>query len=154
MHKHIGNYYFNKFIITADDMFMNIIIYQLANNYTNINLPGYLYNIRKFSMSRGEGGINLKKIRIINHFYYFNIFYEYIKIYHKDRNYLFFEMKNLKHYILFIKDYNLTTYIPKQIKFMEKIREDKYTSYGFKLFLGELLLYFKKCDNKTKKNIF
>ena len=144
MHKYIGNYYFNKFIITADDMFMNVIIYQLANNYTNINLPGYLYNIRKISMSRGEGGINLKKIRIINHFYYFNIFYEYIKIYHKDRNYLFYEMKDLKHYILFIKDYNLTEYIPKQIKFMEKIREDKYTPYGFKLFLDELLLYFKK----------
>ena len=154
MHKYIGNYYFNKFIITADDMFMNIIIYQLANNYTNINLPGYLYNIRKISMSRGEGGIYLKKIRIINHFYYFNIFYEYIKIYHKDRNYLFYEMKNLKHYILFIIDYNLTEYIPKQIKFMEKIREDKYTPYGFKSFLDELLLDFRKSDNKTKNNVY
>jgi glycosyltransferase involved in cell wall biosynthesis len=143
MHKYIGDYYYNKFIITADDMFMNIIIYQLAFNYSNVKLPGYLYNIRKASMSRGEIGINIKKIRIINHFYYFNIFYEYIKEFHKDRNYLFYEMKNLKHYILFIKDYNLTEYIPKQIKFMEKIKKDKYTPYGFKLFLDELLSYFK-----------
>ena len=154
MHKYIGNYYFNKFIITADDMFMNIIIYQLAKNYTNINLPGYLYNIRKVSMSRGEGVINLKIIRTINHFYYFNIFYEYIKTYHKDRNYLFYEMKNLKHYILFIKDYNLTSYIFKQIKFMEKLKKDKYTSYGFKIFLDELLFYFNTRDNKPKnKNV-
>ena len=41
---------------------MNIISYQLANNYTNSFLPGYLYTIRKVSMSRGNGGD--KKIEI------------------------------------------------------------------------------------------
>ena len=142
MHKYIGVDYFNEFIITSDDMLMNIIIYQFAKNYTNIKLPGYLYNIRKVSMSRGEGGIELKKIRTINHFFYFKIFYKYLKEYKKDRNYLFYEMKNLKHYILNIKDLNITKFIPKQIRFINEIIRDKYTPFGFKCFLGELLIYF------------
>jgi len=39
---YIGKKYYSKYIITADDMIMNIISYQFANNYSNINLPGYL----------------------------------------------------------------------------------------------------------------
>ena len=147
MHKYIGIEYFNEFIITSDDMLMNIIIYQFAKNYTNIKLPGYLYNIRKVSMSRGEGGIKLKRIRTINHFYYFKIFYKYLKEYKKDRNYLFYEMKNLKHYILNIKDLNITNYIPMQIKFINDIIRDKQTPFGFKCFLGELLFYFNNKSN-------
>ena len=154
MHKYIGLDYFNKFIITTDDMFMNIIIYQFAQNYTNKKLPGYLYNIRKVSMSRGKGDLNLKKTRAINHLFYFMIFYRYLKDYKKDRNYLFYEMKNLKHYILDIKDLNLTRYIPLQIKFFKEIIRDKYTPFGFKNYLEELLLYFIKNKSKSKNKSF
>ena len=150
MNQYIGMDYFNEFIITSDDMLMNIIIYQFAQNYTNMKLPGYLYNIRKVSMSRGEGGNKLKKIRTINHFYYFKIFYKYLKEYRKDRNYLFYEMKNLKHYILYIKDLNITKFIPKQVKFLKEIIRDKYIPFAFKLFLGELLVYF---SNNPKKKL-
>ena len=66
MHKYIGNDYYNKFIITSDDIFMNIISYNFANNYSNIELPGYMYNIRKLSMSNGGGDIKLEIIRSIN----------------------------------------------------------------------------------------
>ena len=59
-------------------------------------------------------------------------------------------MKNLKHYILNIKDLNLTEYIPKQIKFIKEIIRDKYTPFGFKIFLGDLLIYF----NNKSKNFF
>ena len=149
MHKYIGIEYFNEFIITSDDMFMNIIIYQFAKNYSNIKLPGYLYNIRKVSMSRGEGGIKLKIIRTINHFFYFKIFYKYIKEFKKDRNFLFYEMKNLKHYLYNIKYLNITKYIPKQIKFIKEIIRDKYTPFSFKIFLDELLVYI---SDKPKKN--
>ena len=144
MNQYIGIDYFNEFIITSDDMLMNIIIYQFAQNYTNIKLPGYLYNIRKVSMSRGEGGNKLKIIRTINHFYYFKIFYKYLKEYKKDRNYLFYEMKNLKHYILYIKDLNIKKFIPIEKKFIKEIIRDKYTSFAFKKFLRELLVYFIK----------
>ncbi len=40
--KYIGNDYYNEYMIIGDDMLMNIVSYQFANNYTNINLPGYL----------------------------------------------------------------------------------------------------------------
>ena len=58
--KYIGNYYLNQFVITADDILMNLIVYHFANNYSNIEVPGYLYNIRKISMSHGDGGNKLK----------------------------------------------------------------------------------------------
>ena len=67
MHEFIGIDYFNQFVITADDMLMNLICYHFAHNYSNINLPGYMYNLRSVSMSRGDGGIELKAIRSINH---------------------------------------------------------------------------------------
>ena len=140
LYKFIGNDYFNKFIITTDDMFMNIIAYQFAQNYSNIELPGYLYIIRKISMSHGDGGIKLIQIRTINHLFYFQIFYKYIREFNKDRNYLFYEMKNLYHYIIYMKKYNITKYIPEQIRFFKEIIKDKYSSYGFKKFLEKLLL--------------
>ena len=36
------DYYNNEYIIAGDDLLMNIIIYQYANNFSNIKLPGYL----------------------------------------------------------------------------------------------------------------
>ena len=148
MHKFIGIDYFNEFIITSDDMLMNIIIYQFAKNYSNIKIPGYLYIIRKESMSRGDGGIKLKRIRTINHFFYFKIFYKYLKEYKKDRNYLFYEMKNLKHYILNIWNLNITEYIPQEITFLKEIIADKYTPFGFKNFLEDLLVNFTNISKK------
>ena len=117
---YIGKKYYSKYIITADDMIMNIISYQFANNYSNINLPGYLYIKRKVSMSRG-GGKKLKKIRAKNYFHYFNLFYKYIKDYNKDINILFYEMKNLERFILLMKETNLTKYIKFHLKLIQKI---------------------------------
>ena len=42
---------------------MNIVSYQFANNYSNINLPFYLYTKRKKNMSSG-GGRKLKELRV------------------------------------------------------------------------------------------
>ena len=136
--------YFKEYVITSDDMLMNLIVYQFSHNYSNIELPGYLYNIRKVSMSRGYGGEELKIIRTINHFFYFKIFYRYIKDYHKKRNYLFYEMKDLNHYILYIKDFNLTKYISLEIDFINELKNDTYCSDEFKNYLNELMMYFQK----------
>ena len=140
----IGLYYYNRFIITADDMFMNIVVYQYAQSYSNIILPGYLYNIRKVSMSRGEGGLELKKVRTINHYYYFKLFYRLIKEFKKDRNYLLFEMKDLSHYVYYIKDLDIKEYIPKQIKFVKYMLEDKSLSPEFRNYLIEIFNNFKQ----------
>ena len=139
-YKYIGRDYYNEFVITADDMLMNIISYQFAQNFSNIETPGYLYYLRKESMSRGDGGIKLKKIRAINYLLYFKIFYKYIKEFNKDRNYLFYEIKNLNRFLMDTINYNITKYIPIQKKFLKEIINDKYSSYSFKNYLKEILL--------------
>ena len=141
--KYIGNYYLNQFVITADDILMNLIVYNFANNYSNIEVPGYLYNIRKISMSHGDGGNKLKIIRSINYLLYFQIFYKYIKEFKKSRNFLYFELKDFKKYLLDIKNYNLTNYIPTVINYLNEIINDKYASIYFRNFTNQLLLYFQ-----------
>ena len=137
----IGKEYFNDFVITADDMIMNIISYQYANNYTNINIPGYLYIIRKVSMSRGDGGEKLMKIRALNHLSYFKLFYKYLKEYNKDRNFLYYEMKDLHRFILYMKKTNLNNQI-QEIKFIKQIMKDKNITKEYKDYLDNILLYF------------
>jgi len=100
--KYIGKDYYNEYIITGDDMLMNIVTYQLANNFSNIKLPGYLYIQRKVSMSRG-GNDEIKEVRAKNFICYFKKFLKYIKDYKKDINILFHEMKNLNRKLLIIK---------------------------------------------------
>ena len=74
---------------------MNIVSYNFANNYSNIELPGYMYNIRKISMSNGDGGIQLKIIRSINYFLYIQFFYRYIKDFHNIRLNFFYILIHL-----------------------------------------------------------
>ena len=63
MNKYIGYDYFNQYVIRADDMLMNLVTHQFANNYSNLLEPGYMYNLRVVSLSRGNGGIELERIR-------------------------------------------------------------------------------------------
>ena len=142
--EYIGKEYYDSFVITADDMLMNLVIYQYSHNYSNIILPGYLYNIRKVSMSRGEGGIELKKIRIINHYQYFHLFYKYIKDFNKDRNFLLYEMEDLNHYILYIKDLGMKPYIIKEINFLKDLLLDKNVTNEFRDYIKKLMNYFQK----------
>ena len=100
MNEYIGKKYLNQVIIRADDMLMNIIINQFARNYSNIDYPGYLYNLRVINMSRGQGGTELKKIRTRNIIHYFQIFFRYIKQFDKDRVFIYNEIKRLVKYIL------------------------------------------------------
>lgn len=137
---YIGKEYYNRYIITSDDMLMNIISYQFANNYSNIDIPGYLYIKRRNSMSSG-GNYTIQIIRAINYLYYFELFYKYIKDYNKDINILFHEMQNLQHFLLKIKKFNMTEYIPIEIKLIERIFYEKKISKDFKLFLLKLLKF-------------
>ena len=131
---YIGNKYYHQNIITADDMMINIISYQFANNYSNINLPGYLYIKRKVSMSRG-GGRKLKNLRAKNYILYFKLFYKYIKDYKKDINILYYEMKDLEHIILKIKNYNITKYLRIHLNLLKKILKENILTIQFKNYL-------------------
>ena len=142
--EYIGTEYYDAFVITADDMLMNVIAYQYAQNYSNIILPGYLYNIRNVSMSRGEGGIELKKVRTINHYQYFYLFYKYLKDFKKDRNFLMYEMKDLNHYILFIKQLDMKEYIIKEIIFLKNLLSDRKVKREFRNYIKKTLYFFIK----------
>ena len=141
--KYIGKNYYKLKLITADDMMINIISYQFAANYSNINYPGYLYIIRKKSMSRG-GGKKLKKIRAKNFYYYFKLFYRNIRDHDKDINILLYEMINLERFILYFKKGNMTKYMKKHLKLMKKIMKENILSIEFETYLLNLSLYFKK----------
>ena len=150
MHKFIGLDYFNDFVITADDMAMNVISYHFANNYSNIYLPGYMYNIRPLSMSHGKGGVLLNQVRAINYFLYFKILYKYVKQFEINRRILFNELKNLKRYIYSIKDNNMTIYENHMRNFLNEILNDNFSDKIFKSFVVELLLYFENVEIKNK----
>ena len=152
MHKYIGFDYYNKFVITADDMLMNLIIYHFAQNYSNINIPGYMYNLRSVSMSRGDGGIELKTIRTINHLLYFQIFYKYIKQFKLSRKSIYYEIKNLRRFFYYIKDYNITSYDKKAKKLLNDIINDKYTHKHIKSFISELIFYLE--EEEQERNWF
>jgi glycosyltransferase involved in cell wall biosynthesis len=144
MHKYIGLDYFNDFVITSDDMAMNLIIYHFANNYSNIYLPGYMYNIRSVSMSHGDGGIELKKIRAMNYLLYFKILYRYIKEFKINRKILLNELKSLKRFIYSIKDNNMTFYENHTKNFLNEILNDNFADKMVKSFtIGLLLLFYK-----------
>jgi glycosyltransferase involved in cell wall biosynthesis len=142
MHEYIGTDYFNDFVITADDMAMNVISYHFANNYTNIYLPGYMYNIRSLSMSRGEGGAKLNELRANNYLLYFKIVFRFIKQFHISRRILFHELRNLRRFIYSIKDNNLTFYENRTRNFLYEILNDKFADKIFKSFIIEILLFF------------
>ena len=122
---------------------MNIVSYQFAKNYTNVNLPGYLYVKKKDSVLQGNEVIKLNKIKALNYLFYIELFYKYIKDFHKDINFLFKEMKGLKDFILKIKDNNMTQYIQIQIKIIELILSEKNLLTDFEKYLQKLLSYIK-----------
>ena len=73
----------------AEDTIINIINFQFASNYSNIDLPGYMYNIREQSASH----IKMENKKIItlsnNIILYFKLFYKFINYFNKDKNYLY-----------------------------------------------------------------
>jgi glycosyltransferase involved in cell wall biosynthesis len=142
--KYIGNdYYNNYYIIIAEDTLLNIINFQFANNYTNIYLPGYLYNIRKNSISHTKG--NKKKIIIfsINAYLYLKLFLKYVKEFDKDINYFYYELKELSHYLINFKIYNINDYLEKTLNMLNFIINYNKSTEEIKNFSNFLLLNLK-----------
>ena len=87
-----------------------MINFHFANNYTNINLTGYLYNVRKRSMSRGNNGKKHELIVSNNYLLYFKLFNKYIKDFRKDLNYLYYDMKIFSSYLINFKKFKENIY--------------------------------------------
>ena len=78
--------------ITAEDTMINLISLHFAQNYTNIYLPGYMYSIRKVSMTHGKKKKKKKILFYYYHLLYLKQLYIYIKDFNKDRNFLYYEL--------------------------------------------------------------
>ena len=141
--KYIEKFFHNSFLITADDTPINILNFNYAHNYTNLKLPGYLYNVRKNSMSR-IGTIKKKDIIIsYNFLLFYKFFYKYLKDFKKDLNYLFEDLKLTYSYILNIQNLDGRNYISKAIDFFIQIINDD-VSLDFKNFSEIILSELKK----------
>jgi len=133
--KYIGNSYYNDYyIIVTEDALLNIIIYNFANNYTNLNLPGYLYNIRNSSITHTiNNDILIKKS--ISFFLFYLLFYRLIKDFDKDRNYLYFDLRLFGRFILNLKKINNTFFLNKAKIMFNEILNDNKTSKEFKNYI-------------------
>ena len=134
---YIGEDYYNKYFITAEDTIINIISLNFAQNYTNIKLPGYMYNIREKSMTHGEFDNKKQILFSYNHLLYLKKLYKNIKDFNKDRNFLYYELQIIS--ILLIKLQNITNIFNFEIKqFYKEILNDKFSSKIFKDFIINL----------------
>ena len=129
-------------MIIGDDMLMNIATYQFANNFSNIKLPGYLYILRKVSVSHGRSD-ELKEIRAKNFICYFQKFFKYIKDYQKDINILYNEIKNLNRQLSTIKRNNMTECKSIILDLFNNILSEKNISIQFQIYLYQLSFYYK-----------
>ena len=137
---YIGNdYYQNHYIIVVEDTLLNIINFNFANNYTNINILGYLYNLRKSSISHLKKKYLILK-KSISFFLYYQLFYRSIKEYDKDRNFLFYDLKRFGLFILNLKKYNIKNYLLKAKNMFNELFNDNKISLKFKNFIN---LYYK-----------
>ena len=91
----------NQFLITADDTPMNILNFHYANNFSNLELPGYLYNIRRNTNSRPNKADKRQAMVCYNYLLYFKLLYKYLKEFKKDMNFFFYEL-NI-HYEFLVK---------------------------------------------------
>jgi glycosyltransferase involved in cell wall biosynthesis len=145
-YKFIGNDYFNDFIIRSDDMLLNIMINHFANNYSNFFFPGYLYNLRSISMSRGEGDNQLKTIRTKNIISYFQLFYKYIKEFENARQSIYYEIRSMSKYIYYTKNLNLTEYKNNIKDLLNEIIDDYLADEYFKKYANKILLDLEEDD--------
>jgi glycosyltransferase involved in cell wall biosynthesis len=116
--KYIGNSYYDNYnIVISEDGLLNIIIFNFANNYTNLKMPGYLYIIRKSSITHSNNKDLIRK-KSISIFLFYQLFYRLIKEFDKDRNYLYHELLTFGNFLLKLGKYKNTKDFLKKTKIM------------------------------------
>lgn len=129
--EYIGKKYYKKFFITAEDTIINLISFHFAQNYSIINFPGYMYNIRERSMTRGNRTLDNEILFCYNHLLYFIKFYSFIKNFNKERNILFIELLDLNKKLTKL-NYLTKKKIQEILIFYHEILNDKYAFSHFK----------------------
>ena len=136
---YIEKTFHNIYLISADDTPLNILNFNYANNYSNIKIPGYLYIIRRNSMSRIDNNHSHNLIIAKNYLLYFKFFYKYIKDFKKDLYFLIYDLNLTYIYLMKFKYLNETEYIIKTINFFNEIIKNN-ISIKIKNFIKNILL--------------
>jgi glycosyltransferase involved in cell wall biosynthesis len=140
--KYIGEkFYLNSYLNYAEDTIMNILNFHFAKNYTNINIHGYMYNVRNNSISRFTN--ETKKRYILNSgiYYYLKLLYKYIKEFNMDRQLLYLELELFNKQINFLKENDPHFFKKKMKKLFDAITEDNNASNNFKSYIKNLTKY-------------
>ena len=128
----------------AEDTIINVLNFEFASNYSNLNLYGYMYNVRSNSMSHSkeEGGEMYLKMAS-NIIYFYRLFYNYIKYFNKDINYLFYDLKHFDYYFEYINEsYSSSLYKRKIINLYTEILNEKNISKKFRQYAEKSLKKF------------
>ena len=141
---YVERFFKSRFLITADDTPINVMVFNYARNYSNLKIPGYLYIKKNISMSRGQHVKELDQIRGYNFLLFYTFFIHYIKEYSKDINYFFKDFDGFHHDLYKIKNLNITYYIPKTIKFLNNLLKIKNVPKTSEIIIKKLLLHFQK----------
>ena len=142
----LGNRTYNQIHFDfAEDTIINILNFEFSSNYSNLNVLGYMYNIRSDSMSHAANERKIKLKMGLNLFFYYSLFYKYIKHFNKDLNYLYFDIKAFAHYLDYIKKYSKFPVRKKPIiDFFKNIKKESNISYEFKKYAKNYLFNFIK----------
>ena len=131
---YIGEDYYKDFIITADDSLLNVISLQFANNFSNINISGYMYNLRESSATHGHKSKKQLILFFSNYLFYNKKLHKYIKDFNKNINFLFYELKRTKDTLLNLIAFNESK--RKEVnKLYTEILEDRNISNDFRKYL-------------------
>ena len=139
--EYIGKKYYKKYFITAEDTILNLISFHFAKNYSNINLPGYMYNIREKSMTHGKRRKRHIILFCYNHLLYLKKLYTFIKNFNKNRKIIHNELLDLNKRLIRLN--NVTKRRNETIKaFYNEILNDKYSYKNLKddikIFMSEI----------------
>ena len=146
--QYIGKEYYKKFFITAEDTILNLISFHFAKNFSNIKIPGYMYNIRESSMTHGKKDIKKQQIFNYNHLLYLSKLYKFIKNFNKSRRILYNELLELNKRLINLN--KLTKNNSEILLFYNQILNDKYAFKNFKDDVNTFIITIKK--NKKNKN--
>jgi hypothetical protein len=149
--QYIGKDFYKKYFITAEDTILNLMSFHFAKNFSNIKMPGYMYNIREISMTHGKKDIKKNIIFCYNHLLYLRKLYKFIKNFNKSRRILFNELLELNKRL--IKLNKLTKNNSEILLFYNQILNDKYVFKNLRDDVNAFILKIKKYKNYLFFNI-
>ena len=136
---YIGTKFYSKsYLNYGEDTIMNILNFRFARNYTNINIYGYMYNVRNNSISRFNNDKEKRRILNLGIYYYIKLLYKYIQEFDIDRQLLYLELELFNKQILFLKENDNHFFKKKMNKIFKAIIGDDKASVYFKNYIENL----------------